>query len=529
MTASRPRGNVLFITVDQWRGDSLSCVGHPLVETPTIDALAARGVLFRRHFANTAPCGPSRASLYTGMYAQNHRSILNGTPLDARLPNIAKSARSVGYTPALFGYTDTSVDPRTVAADDPRLFNYEGVLDGFDPVVNDPEILGSAQWAGWLARQGVDVPANVRDLYEPVAGFPGADEHGPTWAPPQFSAEHTETAFMVGELIDWIDARTAQEWADDPFFIHASFIRPHPPYRAPEGYHDLYAADDVPPFRGGATPEEASAVHLLAAAAVAMPGAAAPRDERDRRQLRATYHAMQREVDDQLGRLCAHLRDRGLDRDTLIVLTSDHGEMGGDHWLVEKLGYWDESFHIPLIVVDPRPAADGTRGLHVHEFTESVDVMPTILEWIGAGLPDPCDGRSLGSFLHDGVAPPHWRDAVFWEWAFADPEERSVEALLDEPAEHCVLNVVRTDGWKYVQFAGDEAKMPPLLFDLHADPDHLVNLAADPAYAPRVLDGLRRLVQWRMRHDERTLSTYHLSAERGLLHVVDPRGYRGEP
>src|ERR1700677_1788291 len=75
--------NVLFITVDQWRGDSLSCMGHAVVETPNIDALAARGVLFANHWANAAPCGPSRACLYTGMYMQNHRSVMNGTPLDA--------------------------------------------------------------------------------------------------------------------------------------------------------------------------------------------------------------------------------------------------------------------------------------------------------------------------------------------------------------------------------------------------------------------------------------------------------------
>ena len=74
--------NVLFITVDQWRGDCLSCMGHPVVETPNIDALAAGGVLFANHWANAAPCGPSRACLYTGMYMQNHRSVANGTPLD---------------------------------------------------------------------------------------------------------------------------------------------------------------------------------------------------------------------------------------------------------------------------------------------------------------------------------------------------------------------------------------------------------------------------------------------------------------
>src|SRR6201993_3933194 len=113
--------NVLFVTVDQWRGECLSYLGHPVVRTPNLDRLAARGVTFRNHFAQSAPCGPSRASLYTGMYAMNHRSVTNGTPLDARHTNVALVARELGFEPALFGYTDTSDDPPTAPPHHPRL------------------------------------------------------------------------------------------------------------------------------------------------------------------------------------------------------------------------------------------------------------------------------------------------------------------------------------------------------------------------------------------------------------------------
>src|SRR6516165_2673865 len=115
-----PERNVLFITVDQWRGDFVSALGHPVVVRPTLDALASRGVLLANHWANDAPCGPSRACLYTGTYQHRNRSLLNGTPLDARFTNVALLAREVGYEPVLFGYTDTSVDPRTVPPGDPR-------------------------------------------------------------------------------------------------------------------------------------------------------------------------------------------------------------------------------------------------------------------------------------------------------------------------------------------------------------------------------------------------------------------------
>ena len=167
--------HVLFVTVDQWRGDCLSSAGHPVVRTPNLDRLAAGGVSFRRHFAQAAPCGPSRASLYTGMYLMNHRSVLNGTPLDARHTNVAWMARGLGYEPALFGYTDTSVDPRTVGPDDPRLHDYEGVLPGFDPVGYLPEG-NPVAWLEWMREQGEDVPDQWRSFVDqPAEGVHGND------------------------------------------------------------------------------------------------------------------------------------------------------------------------------------------------------------------------------------------------------------------------------------------------------------------------------------------------------------------
>src|SRR3546814_9011758 len=119
------RPDVLLITLDQFRGDSLSAVGHPCVRTPNLDALAADGVLFRNHYSTCAPCSPARASLLTGLYQMNHRVCRNGTPLDARHVTVATAAREHGYDPLLFGYTDQSADPRGLAADDPRLRTYE--------------------------------------------------------------------------------------------------------------------------------------------------------------------------------------------------------------------------------------------------------------------------------------------------------------------------------------------------------------------------------------------------------------------
>lgn len=511
-----PDRSVLFITVDQWRGDSLSCLGHPLVETPSLDALAARGVLFANHWANTSPCGPSRASLYTGMYMHNHRSVLNGTPLDARFTNFAQLARKAGWDPVLFGYTDTSVDPRTVPADDRRLWSYESVLPGLRAVVHDPFEAGSLEWGRWLAAQGVDVPSEPHKLYEADTGYPGASEHGSTWAPARFGPHQTETAFITGELIRWLN-----DEAGDHFFAHVSYIRPHPPRRNPPGYHDLYSADDVPDFVRAADRSTEMAVNKLNSVLMALPVLSAPVDEREVRQTRATYHCMQREVDDQLGRLFSYLEVSGRASSTLVVLTSDHGEMGGDHYMLEKLGYWDESYRVPLVVVDPTPDADSTRGSKVDEFTESVDVLPTILDWLGIDTPLQVDGWSLAPFIHAGAAPDHWRNEAYFEWDFRNPLNRFAETFLGVPMEHCSLAVLRGRDYKYVQFATEPGVLAPLFYDLEADPHQLTDVASSAEYAGRRLEAAERLARFRMRNSERTLSGDFLSMARGLVTYRD--------
>ena len=119
--------NVLFITVDQFRGDCLSVAGHPTVRTPALDELAASGVRFARHFSQAAPCSPGRACLYTGTYQMNNRVVGNGTPLDRRFDNVALVGRRAGYAPVLFGYVDQAIDPRSAdGPSDPRLSNYQG-------------------------------------------------------------------------------------------------------------------------------------------------------------------------------------------------------------------------------------------------------------------------------------------------------------------------------------------------------------------------------------------------------------------
>ncbi len=403
---ARRRGNVLFVTVDQWRGDCLSALGHPVVQTPSLDRLASTGTSFANHWVQSAPCGPSRACLYTGTYSFINRSVHNGTPLDARFTNVALEARAAGYDPVLFGYTDTSVDPRTVGPDDPRLFSYEGVLPGFRPVV-DFRSEPLTPWIDWLVEQGFDRPERPSDIFAGDPSFPGASDHHRSWAPPVYGAEHSETAYLTDRTIEWLDANRGSPW-----FAHVSYLRPHPPYRVVAPYHDRYDPADVPaPVR--AATRELESNHPLAAAALAIPGVRAPDDEAELRQLKATYYGMMAEVDHHLGRLFDWLDQTGAVDDTLVVVTSDHGDQMGDHWLTEKLGWWDESYHVPLIVRAPGHAPGG----RVDAITEHVDVMPTVLEWLGLDLPVQCDGRPLTPFLGPAAeAPTDWRHEAPTDW-----------------------------------------------------------------------------------------------------------------
>jgi arylsulfatase A-like enzyme len=498
-------GNVLLITLDQWRGDCLGVAGHPVVQTPNLDRLASEGVLFRRHYAQAAPCGPSRASLHTGQYLMKHRSALNGTPLDARFTNIALEARAAGYDPVLFGYTDASPDPRVLAPDDPRLRTYEGVLPGFRAVVDLPEHL--AMWGEWLRTQGYDVPDDVRQMYEPISDAPGA--------PVPYAAEHSEAAYLTGEILDYVDRQggaTPNGAGDAPWFVHAAYIRPHPPFVAPAPYNSMYDPASVSmPVRRETRDLEGEA-HPLLAAAVRIPGVQGPEDEAGLRQFRATYYGMMSEVDAQVGRLFDGLRDRGVLDDTLVILTSDHGEQLGDHWLTEKLGWFDQSYHIPLIVRDPRTTADATRGALVEDkFTENVDVMPTILDWLDLPVPIQCDGRSLLGFLA-GDLQDSWRTAAHWEWEFRDPIGGFAESVLGLSMDQCALAVLRDERGKYVHFTG----LPPIFYDLERDPEELENRAGDPAYAATVLDYAQRMLSLRMEHVDQTLTGLVVTAK-GVL------------
>lgn len=513
--------NVLFITADQWRGDSLSAYGHPCLRTPHLDALAGDGVLFRRHFSQATPCAPGRASLYTGMYLHNHRVVVNGTPLDARHSNVALEARKAGYHPALLGYTDTGADPREYARGDPALCSYGGVLPGMTPVV-----WAEQHWLAWFAdlkAKGYAVPERFLEVFRPRDDIAEAEGRGLTFPPARFAAEDSQQAFLTGEAIKYLSMCDGQPW-----FLHISYLSPHPPFVAPTPYHDMYAPTEVPPpARAPTVDAEASQHPFLAHYLHNQRGWGIHYDHDSRNNLalsdadvlqaRATYYGMASEVDAQIGRLLEHLRVMGLYDDTLIVFTSDHGEQLGDHWQFAKYAYFDQSFHIPLIVRDPRAQADATRGRQVEAFTENVDIMPTILDCLGLDTPAQCDGESLAPFCH-AADPDGWREAAHWEFDFRDFIADGEDRFLGLAPDQCTMSVLRGERYKYVHFTA----LAPLFFDLREDPHELCNLADDPGHRVQVLECTRKLLSWRMNYDDRVLANTRLTKV-GIRVLTPPR------
>ncbi|MBX2805708.1 MAG: alkaline phosphatase family protein [Hyphomicrobiales bacterium] len=509
---------VLFIAADQWRGDALGCLGHPAASTPNLDALAADGVSFTNHFTSSAPCGPARTTLLTGLYPFIHRSVRNGTPLDRRHTNIALEVRRSGQDPVLLGYTDSSADPREMAPEDPRLKSFEGILPGFrlEASLNESCLSG---WLSELARKGYQIPDNHFEIYTHPGSTPVCDrfQRGPA----RYAADDSDTAYIADKLIDYIRLRNKENW-----FAHVVFLRPHPPVIAPAPYHDMVDPAVVPtpvrhasqqserdmhPYLDAWLKEQADPAYFESQVDVqSLP-------EEDLQAMRAVYFGLIAEVDAQIGRIIEHLKATGEYDETLIIFTSDHGEMLGDHWCWGKGGYFDSSNHIPLIIRDPHAPAQN-RGRSVSAFTESVDLTPTILDWLGQAVPAECNGHSLSTWL-SGHTPETWRRAVFWEFDFRNPVTKIYETALSLTPDECTLNVLRDNDYKYVHFTA----LPPLLFDLKNDPQELVNLAGDSTYASVALDYAQRLLSHRMLHAERTLTNAMLSPE-GVIYADTPRG-----
>ncbi len=438
----------------------------------------------------------------------NHRSVRNGTPLARHHTNLALEARKAGREPLLFGYTDTALDPAGRHPADPDLATYEGLMPGFAEALRMRLETGSHAWLAHLKARGYELPADDLDLYRAV----DPDGRGRLDAPTLYRAEDSDTAFLTDETLKALSVRRAEDW-----FAHVCYIRPHPPLAAPAPWNALIDPEAVPLAGGRESVEAERAGHPFLDAYFAEPretslhvgfdGRLDRMPEADRRTLRALYLGLAAEVDHHIGRLLAWLSESGQLDETLVIVTSDHGEMLGDRFMWGKASPFEPAWHVPLIVRDPRRRASA--GAVVEAFTESIDLAPTILDWLGLAPPAAFDGRSLLPFL-EGRTPADWRDHVFLELDFGDPlAPTALQRSLGLDLAEANLAILRERRFKYVHFNGG---LPPMLFDLESDPGEINDLAADPGYAPELMRLARRMLDHRMAHAHHAHSLLKLTA-----------------
>ena len=520
MSKSQP--NILFIMADQLRADYLGCTGHPTIRTPNIDGIAARGVNFSRAYVQAPVCGGSRMSFYTGRYAFSHGAYYNNYPLRIDERTIGDYLRPLGYRVALAGKTHMKHDRATFERLGVDADEGAGLLArqcGFEPWERDDGLQPAqafnpdAAYNRYLWDLGYNAENPWQDIANSAEGPDGEVLSG--WymrnarLPARVKAEHSETAFMTDRAMAFID-----EAGDTPWCLHLSYIKPHWPYMAPDPWHAMYDENDVlPANRDEAERADPNPVY---AAFMNHPEGQCFAREDVRRAVIPTYMGLIAEIDHHVGRLLAFLETKGLADDTIVVVTSDHGDYLGDHWLGEKDLFHEESVRIPLIIADPRPTADATRGTTDDTLVEAIDLAAGFLD-IAGGEPEPhrLEGRSLMPLL-GGERPDNWRDAVFCDSCFALREARLDLEL--EPHEARGY-MVRTHDWKYVLFE----KNPPMLFDLTNDPCELKDLGRDPGYDRVRADMHERLFDWvRHRRLRTTIPDEVIAAGTGNAHN---RGY----
>ena len=506
--------NILFVMADQLRADYLSCYGHKRLETAAIDSLARRGVRFSRAYVNATVCGPSRMSYYTGRSMTSHGSTWNTVPLRIGEPTLGDHLRMLGLRTALVGKTHMAADRAGMARLGIAPNSLEGVLAsecGFEPwerddgLHPDETVDPSLAYNQFLQDEGY---AGSNPWHEAAnAGESANGELLSGWymrnAPlaARVAEAHSETAYMTNRAMEFIrDAGT------HPWCLHLSYIKPHWPYIAPAPYHAKYGREDIKPVNR--SERERADPHPVYAAYMRHPESMSFAREEVRAAVIPVYMGLVRQIDDHLARLFAFMQERGLMNDTMIVVCSDHGDYLGDHWLGEKELFHEESVRTPLVIYDPDPAADETRGQTDGRFVEAIDLVPTFIEACGGTPPDHIlEGRSLLPFLR-GQTVAAWRDVVVAE---LDYSYRPARTELDVAPDRARAWMLRGERWKYVFYEG----FRPQLFDLLNDPCELDDRGGDPALSSICHEYADRLFEWlRSRRTRITVSNGHILTRR---------------
>lgn len=416
--------NLVFIFADQMRGMDMGCAGNPDVKTPAMDRLASQGMRLTNTVATSPVCGPNRSILLTGLYATKTRVVANDLALSTEFPTLGNIAKANGYRTGYVGKWHLDGTPRTkFTPPGPRRF-------GFD------------YWAAYNCTHEYFYPKYYRD------------------EPKVIEMEGYEPVVQTDLALAFLDQQSNQA----PFCLALSWGPPHDPYTmVPDSYRELYDPTQLT-LRPNAQPD---AVNRLA-------------PKMGCRKITACYYAAITALDDQLARIMTKLDERGLAENTIVIFTSDHGDMLWSHGWMKKQCPFEESINVPMIIRWPGQIKAGTVS---DALLGTVDVLPTLLGLMKVKTDTHFDGRDISAQLLGGKGDDQAAALIA---NYSEMEEARAQGM-------CEWRGVRTLRHTYVEKTKGE---PWLLFDNLNDPYQLKNLiGTDSALESKLRQKLQELLK----------------------------------
>jgi iduronate 2-sulfatase len=435
--------NVLLIASDDLN-TALGCYGHPLVRSPNIDRLAARGVRFDRAYCQFPLCNPSRSSFLTGLRPDTTGVLENSTHFRANLPNVVT-------LPQLFqknGYFTARVG---------KLYHY-----GVPNQIGTSGLDDPPSWNQFVNPRGRD-----RDEEDKIVSIKPGSGFGATlsWLAADGSDDEQTDGKAAAAAIDLLEKH-----ASEPFFLAVGFYRPHTPYVAPRRYFDMYPLDQIKLKPSGPSTREGAPK----AALTVNPENYGISPEEQKQAVQA-YYASITFLDAQVGKVIDALDRLNLADRTVVVFLSDHGYHLGEHGLWQKQSLFEESTRVPLLIAAPGRKA---RGQTSAGLVELVDLYPTLADLCDLSPPSNLAGRSLCPLLDDPKQP-------------GKPAAIS-QVRRGGPNDFFLGYALRTERYRYVEW--DEGRQGAQLYDHQNDPEEFHNLATDPQHAGTVAT-MKRLLR----------------------------------
>ncbi|MGI5819664.1 MAG: sulfatase-like hydrolase/transferase [Armatimonadota bacterium] len=485
------RPNLLFIYTDEQAAKTMSAYGNSLIETPSLDRLAGDSLVFENAYVTQPVCTPSRSSLLTGLYPHSNGCTANNIPLPRDVQCLPELSDFSEYRTAHMGKWHLGDEIFAQHGFDEWVSIEDGYRTYYNPWRDKDQHCDYWHWL--VDEQGVEPP-------ESEDGF-NAFSRGQAARLPE---KHSKPAFLAERATQFLN-----EVGEQPFMLFVNFLEPHMPFFGPRD--DQYDPDDVPlPDNFDAVPGPDAPLklrllyeHYRHAGASGLP----LQTEDDWKRLIANYWGLCSLVDTYVGRILDALERSGHADDTIVVFTSDHGDMMGSHQLVAKTVMYEESVRVPMLLRVPwMPQATG----RVERPVSQIDVVPTLLDLLGNPVPSHLQGRSWRPEMHDpGSFAEH---DVFIEWngsnnGMMSNDSRDLPDHIDRITSYQeawraftarVRTIITPTGWKFNCSPLGEHE----LYNLHQDPGETENLIDDPAVTELVADLYERLLAWQQETED---------------------------